>query len=174
MSFFKKSNGQDAAKDATGENELGGFTIIPDKTTILAAFKSADIEPANSYHDGRISIKWDVLKPSEYQGLVTKQNIKCFSKKESERDKALDMLAAIDKNAGGKLAAAGVEPTHESLNRALTGSVMLLEMAVMTSDDGTKNNWVRKVSPRSQQSAPVAQPLTASQIAEIDDSDIPF
>jgi DNA primase len=84
------------------------------------------------------------------------------------------MFAAIDQNAtGGKLVASGVRPDDAALF-ALLNKPMLIKVMVWEFNDRS-GNWISKVSPRSQQAAPVAQPLTAAQMPEAEmDSDIPF
>ena len=167
MSFFKKSTGADAAQEATGEKDMGNRVLIPEDTTVLAVVDSAKIESPNEYHNGRIQIEWKVLKPALYLGVSIKHNLQVWNEQDSKRDKALDMLAAVDKNAGGKLAAAGTEPTEDSLNRALVGKAMLLTMGVY---DG--RNWVSKVAPSKAKPAPEPKPIPDPSI--VDDDDIPF
>ena len=92
------------------------------------------------------------------------------------------MLAAIDANAGGKLAASGAEPTDLSLQTSLTAKPMVLKLGVWDID-GKTGNWVQEVSkhqpkPGTAAPAPAPKPQPAPKPAPVamdDDLDsIPF
>ena len=166
MSFFKKTDGTDAAAKATGTVESGGNAIIPDNTTCLAMITAAAWYTDTQRDDTYISLTWTIAKPAEYANRKVFHKIRVLDKDGKKADKALDMLAAIDKNAGGKLAAAGVEPTNSTLFN-LIDKPMLIKLNVWDLD-GRTGNWVSKVSPRTE-TAPAAQV-----VVEQHDEDIPF
>lgn len=185
MSFFTTSTGENAAATATGEFSAGGgdFAPIPKDTRVLAMCDEAKISEfqGQSY----INLKWSIAQPKEYKGRVIFQKIKCWEADASKRDKALRMLAAIDANAGGKLAASGAEPTDLSLQTSLTAKPMVLKLGVWDIE-GKTGNWVQEVSkhqpkPGTAAPAPSPKPQPAPKPAAIPqstgvdmDDDIPF
>ena len=187
MSFFTTSTGENAAATATGEFSAGGgdFAPIPKDTRVLAMCDEAKI----SEYQGQsyINLKWSIAQPKEYKGRVIFQKIKCWESDASKRDKALRMLAAIDANAGGKLAASGAEPTDLSLQTSLTAKPMVLKLGVWELEDKSKSgNWVQEVSkhqpkPGTAAPAPATKPQPAPKPAAVAqstgvdmDDDIPF
>ena len=185
MSFFTTSTGENAAATATGEFSAGGgdFAPIPKDTRVLAMCDEAKI----SEYQGQsyINLKWSIAQPKEYKGRVIFQKIKCWEADSNKRDKALRMLAAIDANAGGKLAASGAEPTDLSLQTSLTAKPMVLKLGVWDID-GKTGNWVQEVSkhqpkPGTAAPAPAPKPQPAPKPAPVAqstgvdmDDDIPF
>lgn len=185
MSFFTTSTGENAAATATGEFSAGGgdFAPIPKDTRVLAMCDEAKI----SEYQGQsyINLKWSIAQPKEYKGRVIFQKIKCWESDSNKRDKALRMLAAIDANAGGKLAASGAEPTDLSLQTSLTAKPMVLKLGVWDID-GKTGNWVQEVSkhqpkPGTAAPAPAPKPQPAPKPAPVAqstgvdmDDDIPF
>ena len=182
MSFFTTSTGENAAATATGEFSAGGgdFAPIPKDTRVLPMCDEAKI----SEYQGQsyINLKWSIAQPKEYKGRVIFQKIKCWEADASKRDKALRMLAAIDANAGGKLAASGAEPTDLSLQTSLTAKPMVLKLGVWDIE-GKTGNWVQEVSkhqpkPGTAAPAPSPKPQPAPKPAPVamddDLDDIPF
>lgn len=171
MSFFKKSDGTDAAEKATGTVEAGGNSVIPDNTTCLAMITECAWYTDTTRGDTYISATWTMAKPAEYANRKVFHKIRVLDDDSKKRDKALDMIAAIDKNAGGKLAANGTEPTNADFIH-LMNKPMLVKVNVWEMNDRT-GNWISKVSPRSETApVPVQQPSPLADIAGIDD--IPF
>lgn len=176
MSFFKKSDGTDAAAKATGTVESGGNSVIPDNTTCLAMITECAWYTDATRGDTYISATWTMAKPAEYANRKVFHKIRVKDADSKKADKALDMLAAIDKNAGGKLAANGTEPTNADFVN-LMNKPMLVKVNVWEMNDRT-GNWISKVSPRTE-TAPVA-PTSAQQQpvdmnANVNDFDeIPF
>lgn len=173
MSFFATSTGDNLAQNQTGSFTMGGddFAPIPKDTRVLAIVDEAKI---SEYQDKRyINIKWYIAQPKEYKGRKIFQKVQVFDADPAKRDKALRMLAAIDANAGGKLAAAGVEPTDQSLSSALSAKMMVLKLGVWDMN-GKTGNWVQEVSKHNGAAAakPAAKPVPTP--VEEDDSDIPF
>lgn len=142
-------------QSTTGEFEMGGGDIqpIPADTSCLAAIDEAKWDEKDGAR--YISLRWNVLQPAEYK------NRKVFQKlwvadadpkakdAEKKREKAKRMLAAIDQNAGGKLRAAGVEPTETSLGIALINKPMVIKVMQWKIEDGGETkvgNWIGGVS----------------------------
>lgn len=178
MSFFTTSTGENLAQNQTGSFSLGGddFAPIPKDTRVLALIDEAKIEEyqGNKY----VKIKWDIAQPKEYKGRKIFQKVQCYDTDPAKRDKALRMLAAIDANAGGKLAASGAEPTDQSLSSALCAKMMVLKLGVWELDDKSKSgNWVQEVSKHNAQGgAAAAKPAApaAPAMPALDEESIPF
>lgn len=177
MSFFTTSTGDNLSQNQTGSFTMGGddFAPIPKDTRVLAICEEAKI---GEYQEKRfINIKWDIAQPKEYKGRKIFQKVHVFETDPQKRDKALRMLAAIDANAGGKLAAAGVEPTDKSLSAALSAKMMVLKLGVWELEDKSKSgNWVQEVSKHGGAAAPAPAPAPRGSGAfdDMDDDSIPF
>src|SRR3970282_1550596 len=107
MSFFKLSTGETAAASTTFEMGGGDIEPIPKNTNVLAAVEEAKISEYQG--EQTINLKWRVLKPEAYAKRVIFQKIKCWDTDKEKADKAVQMLAAIDANCGGKLMKSGAE-----------------------------------------------------------------
>ena len=166
MSFWQTSEGK-SATDTTGKFESGGgIALIPENTTCLAMITEANI--ANYEGNEYINLAWTVNKPDAYKNRKVFQKVRIFDAETKKRDKALNMLAAIDKNAGGKLSKSDSAPTNETLLH-LMQKPMLIKVMVWEMNDRT-GNWVAAVSPRS-----VEEPVQVETAkVEIIDGDIPF
>jgi len=165
MGFFSTSDGQEIV--ATGEYDMGGgsFDPIPDGTRVRAVVENV----AYDEHENRRNIKitWQVLEPAAYAKRKIFQKLEVFHFDTKKADKAKRMLAAIDANAGGKIAKLGREPTDQDLMDALLMKSMLLKLLVWEMN-GKTGNWVAQVSSKetvSQAPAPTVQ---------VDNDDIPF
>lgn len=169
MSFFNLSTGTNATENNVGTFESGGGVMepIPANTSVLATCEEAKIDTYEG--ESQINIRWRVAKPEEHKNRVIFQRVRCWDNDPNKRDRAIMMLAAIDANAGGKLAATGAEPTAFSLQQSLVGHPMILRLDVWDLN-GKTGNWVQAVSPAKQQ-APMQQAATTP---NLDDSDIPF
>ena len=195
MSFFTLSTGQQVASNGTMEMGGGDIPPIPANTNVLAAIDEAKWDE----YDGNrfISFRWNVLQPSEYANRKIFQKVQVMNTDPNKRDKAIAMLAAIDANAGGKIVAAGREPTDQDLLLNLANRPMVLNLQVweIKEDRATKQplpesewkrgNWVSKVAPRSnggQQAqaqpqaaqTPAAPQAQASPSVDTYDDGIPF
>lgn len=162
MSFW------DIEEEVTGSFEMGGGAIepIPDNTDVLAA---PDEVKWDSYEgDQYISIRWTILKPSEYANRKIFQKVRVFDTDSKKADKAKRMLAAIDANAGGMLRASGVQPTDELLTKALTNKQMIIKLMVWEMNDKS-GNWVAAVSPKTGADVPMPQKKK-----DDDFEDVPF
>lgn len=175
MSFF---NFQDSAP-VTGNFETGGGDMepIPAKTQVLAAPDEAKWDsPKNDEGESFIAIRWTVLQPKEFENRKIFHKLRVNDSDPKKAEKAKRMLAAIDANAGGKLMAAGVEPTDQSLTASLVNKPMMLLLQVweLKTETGEikRGNWVSAVSPRA--AGGVARPATKPAPADNLDDDIPF
>ena len=163
MSFWQTSEGK-SATDTTGKFESGGgIALIPENTTCLAMITEANI--AEYQGDEYINLAWTVNKPDAYKNRKVFQKVRIFDAETKKRDKALNMLAAIDKNTGGKLSKSDSAPTNETLLH-LMQKPMLIKVMVWEINDKT-GNWVAAVSPRS-----VEEPVQVAPSPEIADDDI--
>lgn len=199
MSFWALSDGGSANENEAKEFDGGGGTLPPiaEGTTVLAAPDDAKwAEDRN--HNEYLSIRWSILKPADYQGRKIFQKLwltdddpraKDPAKK---RDKAVQMLAAIDRNAGGKLGRKDGKPSDDELALALTNKQMTIRLGLweLTGDDGKQvsGNYVQavgdKTKPISDNPAPArgnggntrkAPTLTnSSGFADDLDDDVPF
>ena len=143
-SFWTTSDNQEIKPTTTFESG-GGNSVIPDNTTCLAMIDEAML---SSYEGNtHISIRWQVLEPPVYKGRKVFQKVKVFDTDPKVSDKAKKMLAAIDANAGGKLAQSNEAPSDISLAKALLSKPMLIKVMVWEMNDRT-GNWVSMVSPR--------------------------
>lgn len=188
-SFWNTSDGADVTDDVEKEYDGGGggFSIIPDKTNCLALLHSAawkDDQKGNSY----INIRWDVMQHEAFKGTVIFQKLWVedddpnASDPAKKRDKALRMLAAIDANAGGKLARKGKKPTDDDLAVALTNKQMMIKV-MLWEIDGKEGNWIAAVGPKGGSmsvTAPKDEPKKAARKPERQpfdedlDDDVPF
>ena len=176
MSFFTTSTGDNLAQNNTGSFSMGGddFAPIPKDTRVLAVCEEAKISEYQG--DRYINLKWGIAQPKEYANRKIFQKVQVFATDSTKRDKALRMLAAIDSNAGGKLAKENKEPTDQSLSAALTNRPMVLKLGVWELEDKSKSgNWVQEVSAKkgAAEPAPAPKPAPAPAVDDMD-SDIPF
>jgi hypothetical protein len=110
-----------------------------------------------------INIRWQVLEPAAYKNRKVFQKIKCFDADPKVADKAKKMLAAIDANAGGKLATSDKAPDDISLAKALLSKPMLIKVMIWEIND-RKGNWVSMVSPRAKTTAvPTPEPVVVDE-----------
>ena len=170
MSFWQTSEGRSATDTTTGKFESNnGIALIPENTTCLAMITEANIAEYNG--DEYINLAWTVNKPDAYKNRKVFQKVRVFDADTKKRDKALNMLAAIDKNAGGKLSKYDTAPTNEMLLN-LMQKPMLIKVMVWDMND-KKGNWVAAVSPRStEEPVSVQAPKVTPEVGEFDE--IPF
>jgi hypothetical protein len=194
MSFWATSTGENVADNATNEFDAGGnFELIPDNSSVLAYVDEAGWAKDDNFNE-YISIKWKVQKPEAVEGRVVFQKLwvkdpepnalkKGAEKADQKRDKALRMLAAIDANAGGKLARKGTEPSDDELMLALANKPMVITVKTweMDTKDGKKEgNWVAAVSPKTKElklgkvAEKAAPAMAGGGYKDDDDSAIPF
>lgn len=173
MSFFGFS------EPVTGNFETGGGDMepIPAKTQVLAAPDEAKWDAPKDGGDEFVAIRWTVLQPKEYENRKIFHKLRVKDSDPKKAEKAKRMLAAIDANAGGKLMAAGVEPTDQSLTASLVNKPMMLLLQVWELETETgevkKGNWVSAVSPRTAGGVPKPAPVAPKPVDNFSD-DVPF
>lgn len=186
-SWWETSEGEDLTENVSKEYDAGGgdFEIIPAKTKALAYPATAawaKDRDGNRY----INIQWRIAKPEEYANRVVFQKLWCddddprAKDPAKKRDKAKKMLAAIDANAGGKLAKAGREPDDDDLALALTNKQMGVLINVWEMD-GKEGNWIAAIYPKAGLEVTVPPKQAVKKAAgkaafddDLDDSEIPF
>lgn len=199
MSFWNTSTGESAISNTTSYEIEGGGDVppIPAGTKVLAIIENVKIATVKDSVERYVEIKWGIIKPEVYNKRKVFHKVWCFEhdpmqkdpvKAKAKKDKALKMLAAIDANAGGKLAQAGVEPTDESLALALNNKPMVV--GLNTWDDAEtkkpKGNWVYYVGPKNDpvtevtkedvqaQAAKAKETTISSQLSKDIDDFVPF
>lgn len=189
MSFWDTTDGG-VATDTGKDFEVGGgnFEPIPDGTKVLASVENAQWKVDNSGNE-HLSLQWTVLKPEGFVNRKIFQKLwvtdhdpsaKDEEKAKTKTDKAKRMLAAIDANAGGKLARLTKKPTEDEILLAFTNKPMVIRLGVYSMDDrqnpGEKirGNWVQAVSAKD---TPLDAPTTSAKTKKSDDveeDEIPF
>jgi hypothetical protein len=170
MGIFKLSTGKTVQSTGTAEMAGGNMEPIPDGTKVKAIITEAKWD---SYQgDKHIKLRWDVVD-GEYKKRVIFQKVKVMDPDDAKADRQKTMLAAIDANAGGKLAALDKdEPSDVDLQAALCNKVMVIRLAVWEMNDKS-GNWVSAVQSAGAQPAPAPAPIHAAPAAEVD-ADIDF
>lgn len=170
MGFFDLSDGKNATEgDGTFDSNTS-MEPMPDNTELLAMIDEAKWDEYEG--DQYISLRWSVMAPEEYKNRKVFQKVRVFETDSAKSDKAKRMLGAIDKNAGGKLAASGAAPTDESMTGALCHKPMMVKVRVWEIND-KKGNFISSVAPRGA-GAPHASAQPAAAPAQGADDDIPF
>ena len=157
MSFWNLSTGN---VDTSGTFDMGGGDMepIPANTQCLAMIDEAkwDEKEGNRY----VSLRWSVLQPMEYKNRKVFQKLWVSDPDPSakdpvkKRDKAVQMLAAIDANAsGGKLMARDEAPTDTSLTQCLTQKPMLIKVMTWKIEDKV-GNWIGQVEKKASKPSP--------------------
>lgn len=187
MSFWGLSDG-DSATETTGEFDAGGGSNepIPEGTSVLAMPDEAGWKEDRNGVE-HLGIRWTILKPEAYQNrkifhkLFVSDDDPRAKDPAKKRDKALRMLGAIDKNAGGKLGKKDGRPTSDEIALALINKQMVIRLGVweMQGDNGPMSgNWVQSVSPKSANISEAPRKAPAKRQApivdDIDDDDVPF
>lgn len=192
MSFWTLSDGDEATGTGTSYEVPGGgnFEPIPGGSSVLAMIgeaKWAETQGGDEY----LSLRWTILEPETYAKRKIFQklwvtdadpSVKDESKAKAKRDKAKRMLAAIDANAGGKLARNEGRPTDDKLATCLCDKPMVITLQVWEINNpgdprgGASGNWVSAVAPKSAGvSVKAAAPSKARGSARDDlDDEVPF
>lgn len=147
MSFFVTSEGENLT-DSDGKFDVGGGgEPIPEGSSVMAMPTEAKWKEWEGTES--IGIQWQVMKPEEYANrrvfqtlYVTDLDTRAKNPTQ-KRDKALRMLAAIDKNAGGKLTKKGGRPSDVDLMGSLCGKPMILKLGIFN-----EKNYVQAVAPK--------------------------
>ena len=181
MDFWKTTDGE---LEDSGDFEIGGGEPLPEMTANAmiteAGWHSFENEPEH------ISLTWTVLEPAEYKNRKVFQKIHVNSDDDKKRNKAIRMINAIDKNAGGVLPR-DEYPEDEHL-AALKRAMMPISIKVWEIE-GKKVNWVAAVSSgkKASSAAPASTSVshTSTQAAtqrrgrpasasKINEDDVPF
>jgi hypothetical protein len=165
MAFFVTSDNKAIEKGNTFEMGGGNFEPIPSNTQLKSMIDEAKWDEYDG--DRYISLRWTVLE-GEFTNRKIYQKVKVNDADPKKKDRQLNMLAAIDSNAGGALMAAGVEPDDMALSINLMNKPMAICVDVWEIND-KKGNWVKAVSPLKNATAPAP----AKQVDDFGD-DIPF
>ena len=162
MGFFQTSDNKNI--EAESDFKLGGNAgVIPAGTRLFVLIDEAKWDSYNG--ETYISLRWSVAE-GEYKNRKVFQKLRVEDEDASKRDKALMMLAAIDKNAGGKLLASNERPDDMSLAINLMNKLMMIEVDVWEMN-GKEGNWVCAVG-----SKELAQQKETS--TEIKEEDVPW
>ena len=199
MSFWQKSTGETLNSQTAKTEYQSGTDLAPiPKGTLLKAMPT---EAKWSEYEGQrfINIRWDVID-GEYKKRIVFQKLHVCDSDSAKRDRAIDMLAAIDMNAtGGKLMALGREPSDIDLMSNLCNKPMIIRVQVWTQEkkvivngkeetDVKQGNWIDSVSSAKKSKPEIAKmvqqasaPAPAQQAAAaptepaVDyDEDVPF
>lgn len=138
MSFWDQSSGKKT--EATTElDQDTSMPPIPAGTCVKCAITEAKWDEYEGVRN--INIKWEVID-GEYKGRVIFHKVKVCDEKATKRDKAIEMLAAIDMICSqGALMSSGEEPTDMSLMRHLSNKPVVIRLQVWDFNDKT-GNWV--------------------------------
>lgn len=104
MNFYTLSDGG----KPTGSEEdshMTGSLIIPHNSKVLATVESFKNFTFPNTGDHILDLKWKIAA-GKYKGIVVQQKFKVFDKKESVRDRALNMFVRLSK-------IANIAPTHD-------------------------------------------------------------
>ncbi len=178
MSFFNLSTGE-AVKPTTSVNVETKTKPIPDGTILRVMITAAEWKEANEYNPRHILLRWDVID-GEYKKRVVWHKVQVAHDDANKRDKAIRMLSTIDMNCGGKLMAAGGEPSDMDLMMNLCNKPMQIkvkEWRIEKDRDGTPipeadqpcGNWVVAVSDGKAQAAPAQSPTVTTEQAAAQD-----
>lgn len=142
MSFWNTSEGKKAESQKNFESQID-LEPIPAKEVLRAMITEAKWDSPKNSDETYINIRWDVLE-GPYKKRVVFQKIRPYDSDVNKADKAKRMLAAIDANAGGKLATKDTQPTSMDLAMALCNKPMFIRVMIWDMD-GKKGNWVSAV-----------------------------
>ena len=194
MSFFTLSDGTQATSiNGKTEEVATGFENIPAGSIVIGKANEAKWDNYNGVDT--IKIKWQIVG-KEYTGRILFQKLAVEDLDPKKRDRAINMLMAIDFNAQKTLAQSTAKPTNESL-ASFIGKPMglFLDEWEMKNEAGEvkTGNWINMISdvqtagkilqerggnPKAKPKAPVQQamqqtaPATSPTVAVSDE--IPF
>ena len=194
------STGENAADTGTEYEVPGGGNMepLPEGSKVLAMVEDAEWKE-DAEHNEFLNLKWTVLKPEEVKNrkIFQKLWIKDFdprekdeAKAEKKRDRARRLFAAIDANAGGKLAKKGGIPDADAIMLALVNKPMVIRLGLWEMEDRQNpgqtisGNWVQAVSPKTAEvGLAEAKPSRSARAGSLqrmanaaydDDLDVPF
>jgi len=182
--FWGLSDGDTVKAVDTFDAGGGSMEPIPDGTQVMAMIDEAKWDKKDEAE--YISLRWTTLKPDQYKNRKFFQKLWVFgnnpnqsdeAKRKKQGDKAKQMLAAIDTNAGGKLLENSGKPEDSHLQSSLMGKPMVVKLGVWemhgSMGDKMSGNWVQQVA--SKDSANVEAQPQASKVDDPRENDeIPF
>lgn len=161
--FWGLSDGGDATEDVSTSYEVasGSFEAFPEGTKLLAMVTDAEWRKNDQTGLENLSLTWTVVKPEEVANRKVFQSLWLTDLQpeakdpEKKRDKARRMFAAIDANAGGKLAKKPGKPDAEAILIALANKQMVIRLGEyegQTRDGGkVQRNYVQAVGPKTEE-----------------------
>ena len=161
--FWGLSDGGDATEDVSTSYEVasGSFEAFPEGTKLLAMVTDAEWRTNDQTGLENLSLTWTVVKPEEVANRKVFQSLWLTDLQpeakdpEKKRDKARRMFAAIDANAGGKLAKKPSKPDAEAILIALANKQMVIRLGEYEGkkrDGGTvMRNYVQAVGPKTEE-----------------------
>ena len=135
---------------ADGNFDMGNacFANIPDGTKATAVIEAAQWETFTNQDTGVeqtfIKATWSIVE-GEFTARKVFQKMHVQDQDTAKAQRALQMLAAIDANAGGKIMAAGTMPDDMMLGVSITNVPMVITIAEW-SIGGKTGNYVSAVS----------------------------
>jgi len=173
MGFFTKSTGETLNKTTVTGNFESSTDIapMPDKTITKVACTGVEWKTVDKLFDGDtkryvgeryIQFRWDVIE-GEYKGRVTFQKVYVNASEPAAADKAKEMLAAIDFNAGGKIIAADREPTDMDLMQNLANKIMFVRQRLWGKEGEKQGNWIDAVQGKNTVQPKTSAPATQKQ-----------
>lgn len=135
--------------ETDGKFEEESLEPIPKGTQVVAYIEDAQIDEGNEDYgtERHIKLQWRIHKPEEYQNRVIFQKVRVWHDDRSKQERAMRILAAIDKNCGGGLASLSQEPGPSDLQQHLLQKPMIIKLDVWEFGDRT-GNWVQAVAPK--------------------------
>lgn len=129
--------------ETTFDSGAKSFEDIPDNTQLVACVTDGKWDEYEG--EEYINLTWTVLD-GDYKNRKVFQKIKCKNSDTGKAQKALRMLAAIDKNAGGELMKLGTEPSSDDIAMHLSNKPMAIKVLIWEIN-GKSGNWIAAVSP---------------------------
>lgn len=193
--FWNLSTGGDATENVSTSYEVAASRLpFPEGTKLLAMVTDAEWRVNDQSGLENLSLTWTVVKPEEVANRKVFQSLWLTDLQpeakdpEKKRDKARRMFAAIDANAGGKLARKPGKPDAEAILIALANKQMVIRLGEYegrTRDGGTTmRNYVQAVAPKTEETylpppkeRPASRPAPRSGAPAggmFDDDEIPF
>lgn len=158
MTYFVTSDGKavEAIQEFSTNNN---FEPIPDKTEAQAYTTSISWkQPDSEFSDENkyIEVEWVILSPENIKNRKIFQKIRLHDEKESRRDNAMRMMAALY-TIGGKVDISKVktEPTDADLAKAALNIKAVITIGLFTAKkDGveTKHNYISGISSKNKAS----------------------
>lgn len=179
------STGENAADKTDGNVEDNFGKTIPHMTMALAVITDAEWATGKTSGVEYVKATWEVMKPESLSGRKVWQMLHINTEKKEFRDSQRRKFAAIDYNAGGKLAKKGGKPSDDDLALHLTMKPMVIEVKeVWDKERGEYRNEIGGIYTKStpvsigkhkaEPSARAGSSQKAANAAYDTDEDLPF